>query len=505
MGGLRALLPIFVVVLSACVGPQNDASSLQADTNKPQTRVALKNTHDPAFAKPNIVFYLADDQDVTDYGVYGNEKVHTPAVDRLAREGIVFDNAFTGQAICAPSRSQLFTGKYPLRNGAFANHTPTRPDAISVTQQMRDLGYKVVLAGKSHVKPASVYDWDAEWKPVPKEGVPREYIPLSEIESYFAAATEPFVMFIASKYPHGKYFDVEKPDADALKFHPFDAHLRENAAYVRKRAGYYRSIEEDNRQLERVLDLVDTHLGANTLFIYSADHGVSGKFTLKDIGLKVPFVARWPGVIEPGARSDQLIHYTDVLPTLMDIAGGDVGPNMDGKSLLPLLRGRDQAIHDYVYGVRTNQNIINAHVFPSRMIRDKRYKYIRNFNALEVLERNLGDNEAINVFLRKGAQQHPDEAYEELYDLVADPFEQNNIARQPEMAQVKSRLSKQMFVWMREQGDILEDGFGNIPIISAPAFKLDQDSRFRTISPELRNTLKPKDYLVIEHWERDAR
>ncbi len=502
MGHLKALFFILSLTLSGCVGSQNEASSLQTDTNAVQASFAPKAAQDPSFAKPNVVFYLADDQDVTDYGAYGNEKVHTPSVDRLAREGMVFDNAFTGQAICAPSRSQLFTGKYPLKNGAFANHTPTRPNAASVTQQMRKLGYKVVLAGKSHVKPASVYDWDAEWQPVPKAGVPREYIPLSDIEAYFETATEPFVMFIASKYPHGKYFDVEQPNADALKFHPFDAHLREDAAYVRKRAGYYRSIEEDNRQLEHVLDLVDTHLGANTLFIYSSDHGVSGKFTLKDIGLRVPFVARWPGVIKPGMRSEQLIHYTDVLPTLMDIAGGDADAQMDGKSLLPLLLGQDWAIHDYVYGVRTNQNIINAHVFPSRMIRDRRYKYIRNFNALEVLDRNLGDNEAINVFLRRGAQQHRDEAYEELYDLDADPFEQNNIAGQPEMARIKARLSGQMFVWMRQQGDILEDGFGKIPIISAPAFKLDQDSRFRTIAPELRNTLNPDDYFVIEHWER---
>ncbi len=500
---LMAWIFALIFALSGCAGLGDSSVNQRATGELGETLSAPKRASTAPLTKPNIVFYLADDQDVTDYGVYGNELVHTPAVDRLAQEGMVFDAAFTGQAICAPSRTQLFTGKYPLKNGAFANHTPTRPDVTSVTQHMRDLGYNVVLAGKSHVKPARVYDWDAEWQPVAKEGVPREYIPLADIESYFETAREPFVMFIASKYPHGKYFDIEHPDADALKFHPFDVHLQGDAGYIKKRAGYYRSIEEDNRQLEHVLDMVDAHLGANTLFIYSADHGVSGKFTLKDIGLRVPFVARWPGMIEAGARSEQLVHYTDVLPTLMDIAGGDADPSMDGKSLLPLLLGRDQAIHDYVYGVRTNQNIINAHVFPSRMIRDKRYKYIRNFNALEVLARNLGDNEAINVFLRKGAQLHPDEAYEELYDLHADPFEQNNIADQPEMVGVKARLSNQMIVWMREQGDFLENRFGNVPIITAPAFKLDQNSAYRTIAPELQNTLAPEDYLVIEHWERE--
>ena len=499
MADLKLWLIVFLFALSSCTG-----SSSEAETEAVQTRIGPAFAQDRPFAMPNIVFYLADDQDVTDYGAYGNTKVRTPAVDRLAQEGMAFDNAFTGQAICAPSRSQLFTGMYPLRNGAFANHTPTRPNVASVTQRMRKLGYNVVLAGKSHVRPNSVYDWDTEWEPVPKAGVPRDYIPLADIETYFETATEPFVMFIASKYPHGKYFDVEQPDADALKFHPFDAHLREDAAYVRKRAGYYRSIAEDNTQLEHVLDLVDRHLNANTLFIYSADHGVSGKFTLKDIGLRVPFVARWPGAIKPATRSSQLIHYTDVLPTLTDIAGGQADPAMDGTSILPLLLGHDEPIHEYVYGVRTNQNIINARIFPSRMIRDKRYKYIRNFNALEVLGRNLGKNEAINAFLRQGALRHANEPFEELYDLIADPFEQHNLAGQPEMAQIQSSLSRQMFAWMKEQGDFLDDSYGNVPIISAPTFPLDQNSAYRTIAPELRNTLKPEDYLLINHWVRDA-
>ena len=488
---LKLILAVYVLALLGCSQPsENLVLSSSVGSGKYNT--------------PNIIFYLADDQDWTDYGYIGNEKVHTSAIDRLAHEGMVFKNAFTGQAICAPSRAQLFTGKYPLKNGSFANHTATRPDIVSVTKKMRKAGYEVVLAGKSHVKPDSVYDWDAVWEPVPKAGVPRDYIPLDDIERYFETATKPFVMFITSKYPHGKYFDVETPDASTLKFHPFDAHLKNDPAYIKKRAGYYRSIEEDNTQLEHVLDLVDTHLAKETLFIYSADHGVSGKFTLKDIGLKVPFVVRWPSVVKPATQSSQLIHYIDVLPTMMEIAEGASDPTMDGKSFLPLLLGQNEPIHDYVYGVRTNQNIINAHVYPSRMIRDKRYKYIRNFNALEVLDENLGKNEAVNLFLREGALEHKDEAFEELYNLKTDPFEQTNLAYNPDMAVIKSRLSEQMFIWMKEQGDFLDDRFGNIPIITAPAFKLDQNSKYRTVAPELQNKLKPDDYLVIEHWEREA-
>ncbi|MDC1402588.1 sulfatase [Flavobacteriaceae bacterium] len=446
------------------------------------------------------MFFLADDQDVYDYGCYGNEKVKTPAVDRLAREGMLFENAFTGQAICAPSRSQIFSGKYPLKNGCFANHIAVKPNLESVTKHMRKLGYEVVLAGKSHVQPSKVFDWDKEWEPIPKEGLPRDYIPLDSIENYFKKVKKPFCMFITSKYPHGKYFEVENANADDIKFYPFNENKKSDKSFVKFKAGYYRSIEEDNTQLEKVLQLVDDYLNDNTLFIYSADHGVSGKFSVKDIGLKVPFVVRWPNVIKAGAKSSQLIHYTDVLPTFMDIAGGKATEEMDGKSFLPLLKGVNLEIHDYVYGVRTNQNILIPFVFPSRMIRDKRYKYCRNFNSLEVLDKNLGDKPNVNVFIRRGAMAFKDEPFEELYDLQNDPFEQNNLVKQIEYQEVKNRLVKEMFIWMEEQGDFLNEKSGNMPIITAKNTKLDENSSRRTIPDSLIGTLNKEDYLVIEHW-----
>ncbi|WP_342804420.1 sulfatase [Alteromonas sp. M12] len=489
---LRYLLCVFALLLAyllaACAQREVPASA----TYKTPTKES----------RPNIIFYLADDQDFTDYGVYGNEKVQTSAIDQLAKEGMLFTHAFTGQAICAPSRSQLFTGKYPLKNGAFANHTPTKPDIKSVTKKMRELGYEVVLAGKSHVKPSNVFDWDQEWQPVPKSGVPRDYIPLEDIENYLSTATKPFVMFIASKYPHGEYFDVANPNAETLEFYPYNEHLKNNPNYIKKRAGYYRSIQEDNVQLEHVLDMVESYLGNNTLFIYSADHGVSGKFSVKDIGLKVPFVARWPGVIKPNSHTSQLVHFTDVLPTFIDIAGGKPDQSMDGKSLLPLLLGVDKPIHQYVFGVSTNQNIINAHVFPSRMIQDKRYKYIRNFNAQEVLDENLTENENINVFLRLGAQKHSGVAFEELYDLETDPFEKVNLINVAHLQGVKQRLQTELFSWMETQDDFLDERMGNVPLLKVPTFKLDQNKAPRRTHVEQKhqNILKQEDYLIIEHW-----
>tara|TARA_R110002096_G_scaffold305242_3_gene500128 strand:- start:960 stop:2438 length:1479 start_codon:yes stop_codon:yes gene_type:complete len=489
----KSLILSFLMLLSlafaGCISNNKSNNVVKVDAHQNQ--------------KPNIIFYLADDQDVYDYGCYGNEKVNTTAVDRLAKEGMLFTNAFTAQAICAPSRSQVFTGNYPVKNGCFANHTATRPYIESVTSRMKKLGYQVVLAGKSHVKPATVYQWDKEWEPVPKKDVPRDYIPLDSIENYMKTAKKPFCMFITSKYPHGKYFDVENPKADDIKFYPFNIEKNDNPEYVKSKAGYYRSIAEDNMQIEKVLEFVDTYLDENTLFIYSADHGVSGKFTVKDIGLKVPFVVRWPKVIKAGTTSNQLIHYTDVLPTFMELAGGKPVQDIDGKSFLPILKGKDVAVHKYVYGVRTNQNILNSEIFPSRMIRDKRYKYIRNFNSLEIVEQNLTGKPNVDYFIKRGANKFKNEPFEELYDLENDPFEQNNLANNPEFKLMKKQLSTDMFTWMKAQGDILDDNIGNMPIITPKGkkgFKLDQDTPTRKIPDSIKNTLTKNDYIVIKHW-----
>ena len=115
------ILPFLVVISIAfteCLSNKKQSKNTKVEANENE--------------KPNIIFYLADDQDVYDYGCYGNEKVNTTAVDRLAKEGMLFTNAFTAQAICAPSRSQVFTGNYPVKNGCFANHTATRPHIESV-------------------------------------------------------------------------------------------------------------------------------------------------------------------------------------------------------------------------------------------------------------------------------------------------------------------------------------------------------------------------------------
>lgn len=451
-----------------------------------------------ASKKPNIIFYLADDQDKYDYGCYGNEKVQTPAVDELAKGGLLFENAFTGQAICAPSRSQLYTGNYPLKNGCFLNHIKSKNDQVSTTTYMKELGYEVILAGKSHVAPKDVYNWTKEWNPVYKEGNPRPFLPLDSIKNFLESANKPFCMYITSEYPHPPFFDVPAKTPDDYKFLPFNEKNKENANTLKRMAGYYRNIQEDNNQLQKILNWVDEYLDDNTIFIYSSDHGSSGKFTVYDRGLNIPFVIRWPAVIKPNTKSDVMIHYTDVLPTFIEIAGGVVPESMDGRSFLPVIKGENKEIHEFIYGVQTDQNIQQTAVFPSRMIRSKKYKYIRNFNSFEVVENNYGGNEFVNAFLKRGAEKFKDIPFEELYDIENDPFEQKNLAKNPDFLNIKEELVKQLYVWMNEQGDFLVKK-NYMPLLKPTLHRLDQSSEFKKVPKQLENTLKKEDYLILHY------
>ncbi|MEL7118103.1 MAG: sulfatase-like hydrolase/transferase [Bacteroidota bacterium] len=437
---------------------------------------------------PNFIFYLTDDQDKLDYGTYGNPNVHTPNVDKLASEGIQFNKAFTGQAICAPSRSQLFTGLYPIKNGTFINHVGSKNGLLSITQLLKDAGYEVVLAGKKHVKPKSVYNWDKYFNDQPYEGFEmHNAIPIDSISSYLKTVTKPFCLFIASHYPHGPYPDPEKSSYthDDIIAHPYK---NKKTINLDRMVGYYENIKRDDQMLGWVLDLVDSNSSLdNTLFIYSADHGSSGKFTVRDAGLNVPFIARWPGVIKPDTETSAMIHYTDVLPTFLDLAGSEIPSYLDGKSFKEVLLGKENEHQKYVYGVANHQNQLIPYIFPSRLLRSEQFAYIKNFNSIDNYEENYGDDPNINKFIKRAALKFK-APKEELYDMVKDPYQLHNLAKDPDYAVIKEDLNRKLTLWMIQQDDYLLDH--GLPVIYAPNTALDQRKRLNKIPDDLVGILK---------------
>ena len=437
---------------------------------------------------PNFIFYLADDQDLLDYGIYGNPKVHTPAVDALAKEGMRFTNFYTSQAICAPSRSQIFTGMYPLKNGCMANHLPVKPNLKTVIDYMKAEGYEVVLAGKGHVKPNSVFQWSKYFK-----SVDNRYLPLDKLENYLENIKKPFCVFVTSDFPHGPYPKISEYTKGDIYQLPYD-----RGNFRKLKTGYYQNIRDDNAQLERVLEIVETNgLVDNSIFIYASDHGISGKWGVAEQGLKVPFIVRWPGVVEANSVSETMLNFVDILPTFLDIIGADIPQDLDGKSFQPTLKGNTDPIHDYIFSLATKQNIQKCKIFPSRAIRGKRFKFIRNYNSIEVVESNYGSNSVVNAFIRKGAESFPNVPFEELYDLELDPYQEQNLINNPEYLEQSNRLSSALENWMIAQNDFLIHQ--KMPLIKPTLHPLDRNSKWNKVDEDLVGKIDESSYIILHY------
>ena len=437
---------------------------------------------------PNFIFYLADDQDLLDYGIYGNPKVHTPAVDALAKEGMRFTNFYTSQAICAPSRSQIFTGMHPLKNGCMANHLPVKPNLKTVIDYMKAEGYEVVLAGKGHVKPNSVFQWSKYFK-----SVDHRYLPLDKLENYLENVKKPFCVFVTSDFPHGPYPKISEYTNEDIYRLPYD-----KGNFRKFKTGYYQNIRDDNAQLEQVLELVKANgFVDNSIFIYASDHGISGKWGVAEQGLKVPFIVRWPGVVEANSVSETMLNFVDILPTFLDIIGADIPQDLDGKSFQPTLKGNTDPIHDYIFSLATKQNIQKCKVFPSRAIRGKRFKFIRNYNSIEVVESNYGSNSVVNAFIRKGAESFPNVPFEELYDLELDPYQEQNLINNSKYLEQRNRLSSALENWMIAQNDFLIHQ--KMPLIKPTLHPLDRNSKWNKVDEDLVGKIEDSDY-IISHY-----
>ena len=230
---------------------------------------------------------------------------------------------------------------------------------------------------------------------------------------------------------------------------------------------YLAEITYYDGQVGECLDLLEKHGAAeNTLVIVVSEQGSGfpfGKWTCYDTGLQSAFIARWPGKIKPGVVNDALIEYLDVLPTFIEAAGGTVPEVLDGKSLLPVLTRGATEHKEYVYGEMTTRGIINgSEHFGIRSIRSKQFKYIINFTP-ETKFQNVATRSAIFESWREKAKVDADAAdkvaryehrpAEEFYDITKDPNEWDNLADNPEYAQVKAKLRAKLEQWMTAMGD----------------------------------------------------
>jgi len=446
-------------------------SALAASAGAPQA-VATES------GRPSIMLLIADDMTWADCEPYGSSQVQTPNMARLAREGMCFDGMFTSTAMCAPTRQQLYTGMYPVRNGAYPNHSRVYDGVRSLPHHLTGLGYRVGLIGKRHFGPDESFPFETVGQ---KGGKGQADNTAAIAEFVNRSDTQPYCLIVCSNEPH-KPWSKGEPEAyepDGLTVPPYMVDCPETRQELAK---YYAEITYLDGELGECMRIVDdSGRRDDTMLIFTSEQGAQfpaqGKWSCYDTGLKTAFIVRWPARVKPGARNRAMTQYVDVTPTLIQAAAGDPTEidtrrpdahgetGFDGRSFLDVLLGEADRHRDYVYGAHTTRGIINGSgCYPIRSVRSQRYHYIRNLNHTDVFYNleatregglfetwlKLGENDP-EIATRARAYQH--RPAEELYEVENDPFELSNLADDPAHAKIKGDLREQLRAWMRQQGD----------------------------------------------------
>ncbi|MEG3659918.1 sulfatase [Arenibacter palladensis] len=438
-----------------------------------------KNKHNFTQEKPrpNIVLFLADDMTWRDSEPNGNPDVKTPHIKKLASEGISLDNMFTSTAMCAPTRQQLMTGLFPVRSGAFPNHSEVYDGVKSLAHYFGDLGYRVALVGKQHYGPETSFPMEYLGGRQHDSGKDGADIDLRVIEP-IVNDDRPFFLIVAQNQPHSPWNRGNPGMYDPDKLQVPD-YMEDTPKTREGLSRYYAEITYMDSLLGKTLEFVEiAGKTKNTISIFTSEQGYSypfGKWTCYDLGLKTAFIAKWLGKIHPGTRNKATTQYVDVLPTLLEAIGevpqkintgipdADGNRGFDGHSFLRVLMGETELHREYTYGIQTTRGIIDgSESYPIRSVRSDKYRYIQNlsyetnfYNIVVVRDsiykdwiQNAKTQEELDWV--KKYQKRP---YEELYDLEKDPFEKNNLAGNSEMTEVKKELSIVLENWMNKQGD----------------------------------------------------
>lgn len=461
-----------------------------------------------AFAadRPNFLLLTADDLNYDTPGFAGNPTAGiTPNLDRLAREGMWFVHAHVTVAVCQPSRECLMTGRYPHRNGATGFY-PVRKDVPTLIECLRAAGYHVGIIGKvAHLQPPEKFPWDfeADEEPTRAGRDPAAYGRLTrEFLGQAKTAKRPFFLMANSHDPHRPFAGSEAasprttgqrdpheraPGAEetaAVDYPPPRRTFRPAEVVVpgfvpdlppvrTELAQYYGSVHRGDETVGEVLRaLREAGCEETTLVMFLSDNGASlpfGKSNCYLTSTRTPWLVRWPGRIRPGAvDSTHMISGIDFMPTVLEAAGLPLPPGMDGRSFLPLLRGKRQAGCDRVFTAYDETSARRA--YPMRALQTTRFGYIFNAWADGVTRYQAEPLSGLTfAAMRAAAATNPAVAErvtllqyrvtEELYDWASDPHALTNLVGRRQFAGQLHRMRREMLSWMEQTGDPMVGSF----------------------------------------------
>lgn len=417
-----------------------------------------------AAEKPNLVVFICDDLGSLDLSPYGATDVRTPNMQRLATEGLKFTQAFVASPSCAPSRAALLTGLMPARNGAEPNHTRPRAEIKKLPAYLQELGYEVASFGKvAHYGHGPYYAFDV----VGGEGG-GNYTGVGLAVDYLSnrKSEKPLCLFVGTNWPHVPWPETSSYDPAAVKLPPEQVDTPLTRLW---RTRYYSAVTKADDDLGLVLDAVRQKLDpTNTITFFTSDHGAQvpfGKWNLYDAGMRVPLIAAGPG-IKAGAATDAMVSWIDILPTLVELAGGKPPMDIDGRSFAGVLRGDKTSHRDEIYATHSGDREFN--VYPIRALRIAGWKYILNlhpeFQYATHINRG-GERDGLEYFrsweaaaksdshARQVVLRYKERPREELYDLTADPHELQNLAEQSRHAERLATMRAKLATWIKDQND----------------------------------------------------
>ena len=401
---------------------------------------------------PNILYIHSHDTGryVQPYG----HAVPTPKIQQLAKEGVLFRQAFCAGPTCSPSRASLLTGQWPHSNGMLGLASlgfSLNDYGQHIVHTLRNAGYRTVLSGVQHVAkdPAQIgYDERLDVKAgEAADGAARFLLD---------APAQPFFLTVGFSETHRK-FREPGPGEDWRYCLP-PPPLPDTPETRKDMAAFKASARAFDEEVGRVLAALDAAgLADNTLVICTTDHGIAFpamKCNLTDHGIGVMLIVRGPGGFHGGQVCDALVSHIDIFPTLCDLIGIDRPDWLQGQSLIPLIRREAAEVNEQIVAE------INYHdaYDPQRCVRTRRWKYIRRFADRDrPLLPNCDNGPSKDLWLEHGwAGRHVPR--EQLFDLMFDPNEANSLADDPCAAPVLSEMRERLDRHMQATDDPLLRG-----------------------------------------------
>jgi arylsulfatase A-like enzyme len=406
-------------------------------------------------SKPNIVFILIENIS-TEWSCYGDPFVKTPNIDKLAKEGVLYNLAFTTSSVCAPSRAAMMTGAYQIKTNTQnlrMNRERVLPEPYrAITHYLRQAGYFTALG--------CGYSYKTDINFSPQEGKifgfdANDWSEREEDQPFFAQIT----LDITHRGDHW-YSEDPQIDPNIVVLPP---EIPNHEICRDDFARYLTQIQKMDLQVAEILKrLEDEGIEDHTVVIVMGDNGrdlFRGMDYLYDAGIHVPLAIRWPGYLDPGTECNELISSLDIIASILQIAGAEIPAHFDGYPIF----GNDAYNREHIFAARDR---VDEAVDRIRCVRTKEYKYIRNYmpeRGYYYKRWAVENNPSVNIVkdlyaqgkLTPEQQLHmakikPDE---ELFDLKNDPHEFNNVANDPAYQSTVEAMRKLIDQWIKDTGD----------------------------------------------------